>query len=145
MGKYVGLIFPLEKNHFDFIDYLYCVHMNEDEYKKQYKSLVPCYCPALKETVYFNQDGFHHLLFKNRRERSTDEKLYRLSLLPYIHEIIEKSATAKLRIKSENPLVKTWAISHRIIKEDGIQCTAKVVVIRKKPNGRLYFLSVMDR
>jgi hypothetical protein len=98
----------------------------------------------LNELVHFSADGLHHLLFKNRRKRTPKERKYRLSLLKYVHEVISNSISAELVVKSENPLVLTWAISYRIIKKDGSVRTLKVVVIKKKPKGRLYFLSVMD-
>jgi hypothetical protein len=117
----------------------------EEKQKQLYKEFQPIFCPAMQETVYFNSAGLHHLLFKDKRGRSSSERRYRLSLLPYIHEVISKAINLASRVKSKNPLVKTWSMSHSITEKDAAPRIFTVVVIRKKPNGRLYFLSVMDK
>jgi hypothetical protein len=118
--------------------------MSEKEYREFYKKLEPLFCPALQEMVYFNADGFNHLLFKNRHKRIPAERRYKLSLLPFVCEVLLKSKSTKLRIKSKNPLVCTWSMTHEIIDHQLIPRMITVVIIRKKPAGKLHFLSVME-
>lgn len=117
----------------------------EIKQKALYRTFQPIFCPALQETVYFNADGFHHLLFEDRRPRIPAERHYRLSLLPHVHDVISNSLQAKQEVKSVTPRIVTWSLSYKFVKENtnGKHCTTKVVVIRKKPAGRIYFLSVM--
>jgi hypothetical protein len=117
----------------------------EEAQKKLYKTFQPVFCPALNEMVYFNADGFSHLLFENRRPRNANERVYRTSLLPYVHSVISNAPTAKEHIKSTTPPVTTWGLDYKLIKTgtNGKLCKVTVVVIRKKPKGQLTFLSVM--
>jgi hypothetical protein len=119
----------------------------EETQKELYKSFQPVFCPALQEDIHFNADGFHHLVYvqKKRRPRGKSERYYRLALLPYVHSVIANSLNAKPQIISTSPPVTAWGLSYKLIKSNtnGKLCTVKVVVIRKKPGGRLYFLSVM--
>ena len=119
----------------------------EKRQKRLYKTLQPVWCPALNEIVYFNADGLKHLLYKEggRRPRKKNEQRYRLSLIPYIHEVILSAQDTISEIKSKKPLITTWSLSHPVIKTIGNRrkCRVKVIVIRKKIDGRLYFLSVM--
>ena len=117
----------------------------EETQKQLYRSLQPVVCPALQEQVYFNSDGWNHLRFERRRPRSKAEKYYRLSLLPYVHAVISNAPQAKKEVKSADGSVITWSLSFALIKSNtnGKLCKVKVIVIRKKPGGKLYFLSVM--
>jgi hypothetical protein len=119
----------------------------EKRQKRLYKKLQPVWCPALEEMVYFNADGLHHLMYKDggRRPRTKNEQMYRLSLIPYITEVLSGAQSAELEIKSHDPPILTWSLEYPIFKDfgNGRKCPVKVIVIRKKNDGRLYFLSVM--
>jgi len=49
--------------------------------------------PHLQAQVVLNSDGFHHLQFSDRRERSKEEQLLKFNLLPLALDIIKKSGT----------------------------------------------------
>jgi len=119
--------------------------MKSNFIKKQidkYKKLDKCFCLSLQEDVFFNADGLHHILYYRRRPRKYSEKYYRASLITHIIEVIENAKLAIKRIESENPLVVTWSLEHKITNVDFEQVVK--VILRKKGNGRIYFLSVMS-
>ena len=51
--------------------------------------------PFLQAQVILNSDGFHHLSFSDRRERSKEEQLLKFNLLPLALDIIKKSGTVQ--------------------------------------------------
>ena len=117
-------------NHFDFIK------QKRDEYRK----LKPIYSYSLKEWIFFNADGFNHLLFRgNREHRNIKEQIFKLSLLLFVHTIIKNSKKAIER--RTHPLGKD--IEYVAI--DGYKNNKhiKVVLKRKGKNGKLFFWSVM--
>jgi hypothetical protein len=110
-----------------------------------YSSLTPIFCPVLNDTVYFSSVGLTHLLYrgkKRRTRRSTAERIYRLSLLRYVPTVIQLSTKSVKLLKSAGPSpVITWALTY-MIRDTGRQIGIKVILIRKG-EGKLYFLSVM--
>lgn len=103
-----------------------------EKQKELYKLFKPIYCPAMQELVYFPKSGLRHLLYKGQRPRSKSERNFRLSLLPYVQEVLLKAEIAVNRESGDES--STWSL----------QCgKIRVVVIRRKPGDRLCFLSVM--
>ena len=49
--------------------------------------------PYFKTDIVLNSDGFHHLRFSGRTERSHKEQLLKFNLLPLGLEIIRRSGT----------------------------------------------------
>ena len=49
------------------------------------------YNQYFKTQIILNSDGFHHLQFSNRTERTKKEQLLKFSLLPLALDIIRKS------------------------------------------------------
>ena len=115
-----------------------------EQQKKLYKSLKPCYCQALQETVYFNSTGLNHILYHRRRPRSHSERHYRASLICYIVEVISGATQAIKEIKSEDPFVITWSIQHSVLDKNKKPQIIKVILI-KEGAGNVYFLSVMKK
>lgn len=114
--------------------------------KKQialYKGLKSCYCPALKEKVYFTSVGIKHLLYKKNRPRSHSSRHNRVHLVSHIVEVIENSETAVIRGDSNNPTITRWSLKHSVIGEDGKQVVK--VILEKKPSGKIIFLSTMRK
>ncbi|MFC1802096.1 hypothetical protein ACFLY7_01515 [Patescibacteria group bacterium] len=110
---------------------------------KLYKTFDKCFCCSLQEDVYFNAGGLNHILYYRRRPRKHSEKHYRASLVKYIKGVIENSKVAIREIKSENPLVITWSLEYKIVDCDSFEHIVKVI-LSKKGNGKIYFLSVMS-
>jgi hypothetical protein len=106
-----------------------------------YKSLVPVFCPALQHYVYFNADGMHHLLYTRRRPRSYAERLYRLSLVPYISQIISSAHyVIEELVTHVEPVTTLWSLEYSIPNEGHF-----TVVLCRVGNRRIHFLSVMKR
>lgn len=70
------------------------INETKERVEKEYKSVQKIWCPFLKDYVYFNTEGFEHLLFKSwNRSRSLAEQYTRLRLFHLAPEIIAKSHT----------------------------------------------------
>src|SRR5436190_11934708 len=63
-------------------------------------------CPYFKMPVVLNSDGFHHLQFSARRERTKREQLLKFRLLPHALEVIRKSGTVQEYRKTMAPIGK---------------------------------------
>ncbi len=121
--------------------------------KEIYDTQRAIYSPYFESQVVLNSDGFHHLQFSARRERSKQEQLLKFTLLPLGLSIIKKSATLQEYRKLLSPvgkksprdglatmkMVEWWGFVAIFVKQD-----IKVrVVVRKVGDGALHFWSVM--
>ena len=121
--------------------------------KEIYEAKKTIYSPYFQSQVILNSDGFHHLQFSARRERSKQEQLLRFTLLPLGLYVIQKSTTVQEYRKRLSPAdkksprdglttiktVEWWGFVAIFVKQD-----IKVrVVVRKVGNGALHFWSVM--
>lgn len=113
--------------------------------RKYYKKIGSVACPILRETVYFNSDGFEHLLYKgNRKPRKLNERYMKLKCLEYVPEVIKKADVisetrqSEKRIKGKLKKVTFHELIYKI--KEGTQIR---VVVEKVGNGKLHFLSVM--
>ncbi len=109
-------------------------------------------CPYLQAQVVLNSDGFHHLQFSDRRERSKEEQSLKFNLLPLALDIIKKSATLQeyrkepIRIKrpSKDGLSLTKIAEYfgfvAIVGEKKIKIR---VIVRRIGDGNFIFWSVM--
>ena len=130
---------------------LYLIAKNKSkEIFQKYKQI---YCPYFKQNIILNSDGFHHLRFSCRSERSKKEQLLKFNLLPLAIGIIKKSGTLQEYRKKLSPIGK------RSQKENMTICkiieywsfvainnnkTMKIrVVLRRIGNGNIIFWSVM--
>src|ERR1700733_15341201 len=126
---------------------IYCVSDMSDFIKKQkafYKTLTPCYCQAIGETVRFTSDGLSHLLYKDRRPRFHDERHYRLNLINHLTTIITQATTATKTVAQDDPNCSFWTLKQEVIDNNGERMMVKVV-LRKNGAGNVHFLSVMAR
>lgn len=74
------------------------------ERKKDYVTWVPIFCPALREYIFFNMQGFNHLRFKiNNTPRNPKEAMYKLGLLPLVRTVIH-TATKVDKYERRNQL-----------------------------------------
>lgn len=58
-----------------------------------FESSKEIFCPYLKSSITLNSDGFHHLQFSARRERSKEEQVLKFSLLPLALKAVKESGT----------------------------------------------------
>src|SRR3989344_4525249 len=121
----------------------------EDFYKKIGKIL----CPAFNDFVYFNSEGFNHLVFKSSRsERIKNDQITKFKLLAKAKELITKTTTHqeydesikefdvqkyKKRLR-ESKRVKYWGV---IAIMNGWKI--KVIVRQIGDNGQKHFWSVI--
>jgi len=123
--------------------------MEKQRAKVVYFDIGHAWCPALNDYVWFNREGFRHLIRKQGAPRSPEEQSRRLALIPYAKEIIEKTFVAtEHRTAQSNRIVRThgnkigatqihfWSLKARY---NGKVIT---VVIRQSQGGKKHFLSI---
>ncbi len=109
--------------------------------------------PYFQRDIIMNSDGFHHLQFSARRERSKREQLFKFSLLPLALEIIKKSGTIQEYRKLLTPIgkkslrdgsipmknVEYWGLVGIV----GVKEIKVRAVLRRVGDGNITFWSVM--
>lgn len=117
-----------------------------------YKKIGRINCPAFNnEAVYFNSEGFNHLIYKKKSERSKNDQITKFKLLPIAKEIVYISTTFqeydeglaeiirkrfKKRVK-ETVAVRYWGLV-AIIRSKKVK-----VIIRQVGHGQKHFFSVI--
>jgi len=117
-----------------------------------FQSLKPVYSPALDSLIYFNSEGFEHIIYKrSRAEREKSSQMMRFKLLPRAVALIELSTTYqeyeetikrfelkrhKKRVQ-ESKTVRYWGII-AIIENRKIK-----VIVRRIGNGQIHFWSII--
>jgi hypothetical protein len=132
------------------IDYF---NNRKEKARKLYSTQKTIYSPYFKTEIILNSDGFHHLQFSARRERSKREQLFKLNLLPLALEIVRKSGTVQEYRKILTPVgkkssrdgsvkmkeVEYWGLI-AIVGENKIKTRT---VLRRIGDGNIAFWSVM--
>jgi len=112
------------------------------------------YNPYFKQSVILNSDGFHHLQFSARRERSKQEQLLKFRLLPLALDVIKKSGTLQEYRKILSPVgskskrdgsvlmknIEYWAFVAIVGRDNQIKIRT---VLRRIGDGNITFWSVM--
>lgn len=117
-----------------------------------YKGIGSVFSPVLNEKVYFNAEGFNHIIFKgSHSERDKSSQILRFKLLPLAQKLIKISTTYqefeetikefdgkknKKRVKISKSVIY-WGII-AIIEGRKIK-----TIIRKAGNGNFCFWSVI--
>lgn len=111
------------------------------------------YNPYFQTGIVLNSDGFHHLQFSARHERTKREQLLKFSLLPLALDIIKKSGTIqeyrRLLTPIGKPSAKTGAVPMKEVEYWGLvaivgESKIKVrAVLRRVGDGNITFWSVM--
>ncbi|MDO8664444.1 MAG: hypothetical protein Q7K44_02765 [Candidatus Liptonbacteria bacterium] len=120
---------------------------------KFYNSIGKIASPALHQDIYFNAEGFNHIVFKRARtERERSSQVLRFRLLPLAIRLLKISTTYqefeetikevevkefKQKIKKTKP-VKYWGLIAII---DGRKI--KVIVRKIGDNGNMHFWSIV--
>ena len=113
--------------------------------KTVYKSLKPCYCQAISETVYFTSNWLNHLLYNRRRPRNIKEKKYRSALISYIEEVIKDATAAVKKIDPAISPYPFWILKHQVKATWKSKKQIIKVILVKKGAGKTEFLSVMKK
>jgi len=115
------------------------------EYKKLFKKLNRTLCPALQnEYVYYNNQGFNHIISKHRRYRSVNDAIRRICLLSFVESIIKETHSIhSYRIsKSLNSIARFWEIQQKKVVAGELRTVS--VILRKINEGNIHFFSVFD-
>ena len=120
---------------------------------KFYNSINKITSPAFHQDIYFNAEGFNHIIFKRARtEREKSSQILRFKLLPLAVKLLKISTTYqefeetikeievkefKKKIKKTKPVKYWWIIA--II--DGRKI--KVIVRKIGDNGNIHFWSIV--
>ena len=125
----------------------------KEKAKTIYSSQKTIYNRYFKTNIVLNSDGFHHLQFSARRERSKREQLFKFSLLPYGLEIIKNSGTIQEYRKLLTPIGKKSAVDGSVPMKEvenwglvaivGPKGVKVRTVLRKVGDGNITFWSVM--
>lgn len=122
--------------------------------KELYSSKRAIYNPYLGCEVVLNSDGFHHLQFSARHERTKKEQLLKFRLLPLALETIRRSGTLQEYRRSLQPIGKPSARGETAIKQVEYwgfvailgkqESPVKIrTVLRRVGDGHVIFWSVM--
>jgi hypothetical protein len=111
--------------------------------KTEYYKIGSIPCPAFNgELVYFNKQGWNHLIRKGRKFREQAEQEKRIRLIPRaVHIVRHIKYTHDYRTtKSGSSVGHFWEMIDKVIYE--LKPIIVHVIIRRKSNGRLHFFSV---
>jgi hypothetical protein len=128
--------------------------MTNEEFRKfiskkrnWYKNIGRIHCPILNEYVIFNSKGFYHLRYDtHNKERTRNEQVYKLNLLPLVISVIQ-NAVSIFEYKKEQyskPLGKYFEIWELREVSGKKHPTVVSVVLRRIGDGNITFLSVYD-
>jgi hypothetical protein len=103
----------------------------------------PIWCTSLKSNVYFNAQGFHHLLYDGLgRKRSQKQQEKRLNFVQFIPSIIKNASIESYRKveshRTGSKEVKYWALRTYINKDAEIR-----IVIKQIGSGNRIFWSAI--
>lgn len=124
----------------------------KDRAKKIFEENPLVFCPYFGDRITLNSEGFHHLQFSNRHERTKDEQNLKFSLLPLAIAIIKKSGTiqeyraglCEFGKKGKDGFVKTKNVEYwgmeAIIGDNKIKIRT---ILRRVGDGKIIFWSVM--
>ncbi len=70
------------------------------------------HCPYFQQEITLNSDGLHHLQFSDRRERSKEEQILKLNLLPLAIKVVKKSGTIQEYRNGLFPIGKKSKFKH---------------------------------
>lgn len=109
--------------------------------------------PYFGMDIVLNSDGFHHLQFSARRERSKEEQKLKFSLLPLAFDVIRKSGTIQEYRKTLIPIGKRHSRDGSV-KMKTVEYWGLVAIVGSRPirirailrrvgDGNITFWSVM--
>ena len=118
--------------------------------KITYRAIGTIYCPLLKEDVFFNSDGLHHLRYHtDGTARTVSESIYKLTLFPLVIPVIKNAPSIAekriVRIKTgrKKSAHQKNGEMYALVAEVGKKPIAIRVILMRIGNGKLVFRSVM--
>ncbi len=127
-------------------------NQRKEKARNLYVTQKSIYNPYFKCEIILNSDGFHHLQFSARRERSKKEQLLKFNLLPLTLKVIRSSGTIQEHRKGFITIGKTG--KDELIKTKNVEYWAFIaivgdseikirVILRRIGDGNIIFWSVM--
>lgn len=113
--------------------------------KEFYYNIHRVYCPCLDEYIIFNAKGFHHFIYDGSNKiRSIKSQVYRMNLLPLVIPVIKQAKVIDQyihprQIRFSSKKVEDWSLKSIV----GSKKILIKVVLRRKGDGNIFFLSVM--
>lgn len=107
--------------------------------KEYYKNIGILDCPAFPyEKIHFQNAGFKHLIYKEKRFRPIPDQIRRFKALLYIKEVLNDIRLYSEYRKEDNGITVAhfWSFEKKF---SGVLIT---IIIRKINNGALHFFSV---
>lgn len=111
-----------------------------------YDHIGPLVCPILNETVYFNSEGFNHLLYKRYKEpRPPEEQFMKLKCLTHVPKVVKECSQEVTVRPVRRKIKRKWknCTHYELVHE--VKRGAKIRVIIEKIGtiGNYHFRSVM--
>jgi hypothetical protein len=116
------------------------------KYRTEYVKLRPIYSKAIGGKIYFNMQGFKHLIFKGKHRRETAAIVNRLVLIPLIAPVIHNChEETEIRIRRETIKGKKIKVTYYALEAYVGKDSVRVRVIIRKigEKGSCYFQSIM--
>jgi hypothetical protein len=119
--------------------------------KEEYSKIGRTWCPYLEDYVYFNKEGFEHLLFKTwNRGRSKLEQYTRLRLLALVPGIIAKTHTLQeydernilVRQKTNSRWEKRMKLVRYYVFISIVKEVRLKIIVKKIDGGNKFFYSL---
>lgn len=118
-----------------------------------YSHVGKIFSPCFKDNVYFNSEGFNHIVFKNpRSERDKNSQILRFKLLPIAVKLIDISTTyqeyEQTLVEFKTKIYKKRTKRTKLVRYWGIIAILegrkiKVIVRKIGEEGNLHFWSVI--
>jgi len=129
------------------------INQAKEKARKLYDTTGKVFCPYFGFDVILNSDGFHHLQFSARRERSKDEQFLKFTLLPLAFKVIKNSGTVQEMRNDLQPFGKKSRNGFTLMKKVNYWAFIAIVgaekkvkiktVLRRVGDGNVVFWSVM--
>ncbi|MEK7095128.1 MAG: hypothetical protein AAB917_00530 [Patescibacteria group bacterium] len=111
------------------------------EAKREYYKIGAIKCPAFEnDLVYFNKDGFNHLIRKGRKYREKNEQERRLELVPVVINTLTQRRTFSRYSITQKVKNRKESTAHFWIFNDSKRRIS--IVVRKLNSGNKHFFSV---
>ncbi len=108
-----------------------------------YRTLTKAHCPLLNEDVYFNSNGFRHLIYKSRhKRRKVSEQRYKLELFPLAIPAIRNSKEMEGIRSIKPPSMSQFVTFYALLYTTQRKIRVKVIVIQSGV-GKHFFHSIM--
>lgn len=115
-----------------------------DDTRQKYQSIGRVFCPILNSYVFFNADGFNHLIYRpNRKKRNVKEQRYKLDLFGLVIPAMKQSKQLEqwrfVGDRGDDHDVQYYALVHAV----GRKPVEIRVIVRRTGDGQFNFHSVM--